>query len=94
MKGGEEHVWDTSEQIQSTTGHDGARIKGLSETLVFTFVVLHNILRTHHGGADRSPTPANDIVDLQIEPVVHKNDGSVTSSRQGVDYTGLSGSRS
>ena len=30
--------------------------------IVLTCVVLHNRLRSHQGGADRSPTPANDIL--------------------------------
>ena len=29
--------------------------------IVLTFVVLHNMLRSHQGGADRPPTPADDI---------------------------------
>ena len=29
--------------------------------IVLTCVVLHNMLRSHQGGADRPPTPANDI---------------------------------
>ena len=29
--------------------------------IVLTCVVLHNILRSHQGGADRPPTPADDI---------------------------------
>ena len=33
--------------------------------IVFTCVVLHNMLRTHQGGADRAPTPANDLAALQ-----------------------------
>ena len=28
---------------------------------VLTCVILYNMLRSHHGGADRPPTPANDI---------------------------------
>ena len=31
----------------------------------FTCVVLHNLLRIHQDGADRAPTPANDIAALQ-----------------------------
>ena len=30
--------------------------------IVFTFVVLHNMLRTHTGVRDRAPTPRNDVV--------------------------------
>ena len=29
--------------------------------IMFTCVILHNMLRSHQGGADRSPTPADDI---------------------------------
>ena len=29
--------------------------------IVLTCVVLHNILKRHQGGADRPPTPADDI---------------------------------
>ena len=29
--------------------------------IVLTCVVLHNMLRSHKGGADRPPTPADDI---------------------------------
>ena len=32
--------------------------------IVLTCVVFHNMLRTHQGGADRAPTPANDTVVL------------------------------
>ena len=34
-------------------------------------MVLHNILRTHQGGGDRAPIPANDVAALQNEEVVH-----------------------
>ena len=30
--------------------------------IVFTCVVLHNMLRTHQGGADRAPSPGNEQV--------------------------------
>ena len=33
--------------------------------IVLTCVVLHNMLRNHHRGADRSPITANDIQPLQ-----------------------------
>ena len=36
----------------------------------FTCVVLHNMLRTHQGEADRAPTPGNDVAGLQNEQVV------------------------
>ena len=39
--------------------------------IVFTCVVLHNMLRTHQGGADRALTPTNDVVAQQNEQVVY-----------------------
>ena len=39
--------------------------------IVFTYVVLHNMLRTHQGGVNRPPTPATDITALQNEKVVY-----------------------
>ena len=35
--------------------------------IVFTCVVLHNMLRSHQGGGDRPPTPADDIVAPQAD---------------------------
>ena len=35
--------------------------------IVFTCVVLHNMMRTHQGGADRAPSPGNDVAAQQIE---------------------------
>ena len=32
--------------------------------IVFICVVLHNMRRIHQGGADRAPTPANDVETL------------------------------
>ena len=34
-------------------------------------VVLHNMLRTQQGGADRAPTPVNDVGALQNGQVVY-----------------------
>ena len=39
--------------------------------IVFTCVVLNNMLMTHKGGAERAPTPANDVAALQNEHVVY-----------------------
>ena len=39
--------------------------------IVFTCVVLHNMMMTHQGGADRGPTPANDAAPLQNEEAVY-----------------------
>ena len=33
----------------------------VARDIVLTCVVLHNMLRSHQGGADRPPTPADDI---------------------------------
>ena len=38
--------------------------------IVFTCVVLYNILRTHQGGADKAPTPSNDVAAQQNEQAV------------------------
>ena len=35
--------------------------------IVLTCVVLHNILRSHQGGADRPPTPADEIQPPQAD---------------------------
>ena len=46
----------------------------LVKDIVFTYVVLHNILRTDQGGADRASTPANNVVALQNEQVMYVPD--------------------
>ena len=38
---------------------------------VFTCVVLHNMMTTHLGGADRAPTPGNNVVAQQNEQEVY-----------------------
>ena len=38
--------------------------------IVFTYFVLHNMVRTHQCGTDRVPTPANDVETLQNEQAV------------------------
>ena len=35
--------------------------------IVLTYVVLHNMLRSHQGAADRPPTPADDIQPPQAD---------------------------
>ena len=55
---GGECIWNINEQIQCTTGHHGAKTRDI----IFTCVVLHNMLRASQGGADRAPTRANDVV--------------------------------
>ena len=32
---------------------------------IFTCVLLHNMLRTDQGGADRAPNPENDVAAIQ-----------------------------
>ena len=39
----------------------------VARDIVLTFVVLHNMLRSHQGGADRPPTPADDILAPQAD---------------------------
>ena len=39
--------------------------------IVFTCVVLHNMLRTHQGGANRAPTPGNEAVAQEYEQAVY-----------------------
>ena len=41
--------------------------------IVLTCVVLHNMLRSHHGGADRPPTPADNIQPPQGEQRHNEN---------------------
>ena len=42
--------------------------------IVLTCVVLTNMLRTHQGGLDRAPNPADDIVAISNEAVVYMPD--------------------
>ena len=37
-------------------------------------LMLHNMLKTHQGGADRAQIPANDVAALQNEQVVYVPD--------------------
>ena len=39
--------------------------------IVYTWVVLHNMMRTPQGGANRAPTPGNDVAALQNEQAVY-----------------------
>ena len=41
--------------------------------IMLTCVVLHNMLRSHQGGADRPPTPADDIQPPQGGQRHHEN---------------------
>ena len=50
-------LWIISDQIQGTTGHHGAKAKGCQRHC-FTCEVLHNMLRTHHGRADKGTNPS------------------------------------
>ena len=38
--------------------------------IVYACVVLHNMMRTHQGGADRAPNPGNDGAALQNNQAV------------------------
>ena len=39
-----------------------SKSQGVVRNIMFMCVVLHHMLRIHQGGADRAPTPANDVV--------------------------------
>ena len=55
--------------LQGTTGHHGAKAKGCQ--------------RTQQGGADRAPTPANDVAALQNEQGLYvPNDNYRNPSRE------------
>ena len=52
--------------------------------IVLTCVVLHNMLRSHRQGAERPPTPADDILPLQADQghnLQKPIDGGQTSAR-------------
>ena len=48
----------------------GKRAKVVRD-IVFMCVVLHNMLKTPQGGANRAPTPANDVSAQQNEQAVY-----------------------
>ena len=48
----------------------------LPSYIIFSCVLLHNMMRTHQGGADRAPTTANDVVVLQNEQAVYVPNGN------------------
>ena len=52
-------IWYTCQQIQLLTTME-QRPKVVRD-IELTCVVLHNMLRSHQGGADRPPTPSDDI---------------------------------
>ena len=45
--------------------------------IVCTSKVLHNMRRTHRGGANRAQTPANDVAALQNEQAVYEQASSL-----------------
>ena len=47
--------------------------------IAFTCVVLHNMLRTHQGGADRATTPAKDVAALRNEQVLYVPDDNLSN---------------
>ena len=56
--------------LQGTTGTMQQRPRVIRD-IVITCMVFHNMLRTHKGGADRAPTPGNDLVVQQNEQMVY-----------------------
>ena len=65
-KGGRELIWYTCEAIQVLLTTMEQRPKVVRD-IVLTCVVLHNMLRSHQGAADRPPTPADDIQPPQAD---------------------------
>ena len=83
QEGGGERFWNISEQNQGTTGHQVQSPKVVRD-IVFTFLVVHNMLRKHQGGANRAPTIGNDVAALQNEEVVHMPENNYGNpSREG-----------
>ena len=74
QEGGGECFWNISGKVQGTTGHHGAKAE-LVRDIVFTCVVLLNLLRTHQGGA----TLANDVAAFQNEQVVYVPDDNYSN---------------
>ena len=69
QEGGGECIWNTwGEQVLLDTFRyywaPWSKGQGWLETF-FTCVLLHNMLRTDQGGADRAPNPANDVAAIQ-----------------------------
>ena len=59
-KGGRELIWYTCQEIQGAVEKMEQRPKVVKD-IVLTCVILHNMLRSHQGGTERPPTPADDI---------------------------------
>ena len=66
--------------MENTFGIPASRFRVLLGTMeqrpkvVLTFVVLHNILRTHHGRPNRAQTQGDDIAVLQNEQLLYVPD--------------------
>ena len=79
--------------FQGTTGHQ--RSKGVRD-IAFTWMVLHSILRTHQGSANRASSPESYVVALQNEQgmyVLHENYNNFSreaklQSHEGIGWTG------
>ena len=54
--------------------------------IVLACVVLHNILKTHQGGADRAATSVNDITALQNEQVAYVPDDKYRNALREARY--------
>ena len=77
QEGGGEHIWNIGEQVQGTTEYFKDRLKVVTD-IVFTCVMLHNMLRTHEGMQGRQGTnTSNDAAAVQNKQVVYvPNDNS------------------
>ena len=65
-EGRRELIWYTCQEIPGAVDHHGAETKVVRD-IVLTCVVQHNKLRSHQVGADRPPTPADDIQPPQAD---------------------------
>ena len=63
-EGGGKCIWDISEWIQRPIQHNGAKAKVIRD-IVLTYIVSHNILRTHQRGGAYSQNPQNDLLRIK-----------------------------
>ena len=54
--------------------------------IVLICVVLNNMLRSHQGGADRPPTPVNDIQPQQADPGEQRRYESLRNPSREANY--------
>ena len=69
QEGSEECIWNLQNRFRVLLRTMEKRTK-VVRNIVLTCVVLHNMLRTHQGRADRTSIPTDDMASLQNEQVV------------------------